>query len=220
VDYDTTAAPFWGAFLNNTIVIDGKNVWDIQAEFMAKVISKVDNYDSVAGYEILNEPHLFNVAQYDSLGNYHTYMAQKIRAISDKKIFIDRETANGFQRNPNLEFKIVPQGIDGIVYSPHLYAVPVGGSGGENQVNNFKSWAEEWDVEIMVGEFSASTQEDMNTFITTWKEAGFGWTYWKWSSSTTTAGGDLLGNVVYESDNTPRTVHLQYLLNSVDAAYN
>ena len=219
-DYDTTAAPFWGAFLKNAIEIDGKKVWDVQAEFMAKIINKVDRYDSVAGYEILNEPHLFNVEQYDSLGSYHTYMAQKIREISDKKIFIDRETANGFQRNPNLEFKIVPQGIDGIVYSPHLYAVPVAGSGGENQVNNFKSWADQWDVEIMVGEFSASTQEDMNVYITTWKEVGFGWTYWKWSSSTTTAGGDLLGNVVYESDNTQRTVYLQYLLNAVEAAYN
>jgi hypothetical protein len=60
----------------------------------------------------------------------------------------------------------------------------------------------------------------MDAYITTWKEAGFGWTYWKWSASTTTAGGDLLGNVVYESDNTRRTVYLQYLLNSVDAAYS
>jgi hypothetical protein len=218
-DYDTTAAPFWDAFLNNAIVIDGENVWDVQAEFMGKIINKVDNYDSVAGYEILNEPHLFNVAQYDSLGNYHTYMAQKIRAISDKKIFIDRETANGFQRNPNLEFKIVPQGIPGIVYSPHLYAVPVAGSGGQTQVNNFKSWAAQWNVEVMVGEFSASNQADMNAFISAWDGAGFGWTYWKWSASTTTAGGELLGNVVYESDNTQRTVYLQYLLNSVDAAY-
>ena len=218
-DYDSTAGPFWTAFFRNEIVVDGKSVWDSQADFMKLIINKVDGYDSVGGYEILNEPHLFNSSQYDDLGSYHTYMALEIREVSDKKIYFDREITRGFQRDPNSEYKIVPQGVNGLVYSPHLYAVPEPGSGGERQVDNFVQWAEDWGVEVMLGEFSAKTQDEMTTFLKAWKDAGFGWTYWKWSSSTTTAGGDLLGNVLYDSDNTAPTTHLKYMINSLKAVY-
>ena len=97
------------------------------------VIDRVDGYDNVIGYEILNEPHLFNASQYDDLGRYHTYMAKGIREISDKKIFFDRETTRDFQRLPSLEYKIVPQNVSGLVYTPHLYAAPYPGSQAGNQ---------------------------------------------------------------------------------------
>ncbi|MGI0034556.1 MAG: Ig-like domain-containing protein, partial [Nitrososphaera sp.] len=61
-NYIATAGPFWDAFLSNSIVVNGRNGWDLQGDFIKSVISKVDHYGSVAGYEILNEPHLFNKA--------------------------------------------------------------------------------------------------------------------------------------------------------------
>ncbi|HEY8139767.1 MAG TPA: cellulase family glycosylhydrolase [Nitrososphaera sp.] len=213
--YYETAGPFWEALLSNTLVIDGKKIWDIQAEFLTKVVNKVDNYDSVAGYEILNEPHLWSKTQYDKLGNYNTYMAQKIRAVSDKKIVFDRETTKEFMRDPTLEYKIVPKGVSKLVYGPHLYSPPTAGGGGDKQLNNIKQWAQEWGVEIMIGEFSAHSQTDMNAFLKAWKDAGFGWTYWKWSRATGTGAGHL-GNVVFESDTVAKTEALKQLL----AAYN
>ncbi|HJS82224.1 MAG TPA: cellulase family glycosylhydrolase, partial [Nitrososphaera sp.] len=147
--YYDTAGPFWNALLSNTLSINGKKIWDVQWDFMSKVINKVDGYSSVAGYEILNEPHLWSKTQYEKLGNYNTYLAQKIRSISDKKIVFDRETTKEFTRDPRLEHKIVPRGVTKLVYGPHLYSVPVSGSGGMKQVQNFVEWSKNWGVEIM-----------------------------------------------------------------------
>jgi cellulase (glycosyl hydrolase family 5)/concanavalin A-like lectin/glucanase superfamily protein len=215
-DYESAMGQFWTDFLANNISINGKKIWDVQAEFMAKVINKVDKYDSVTGYEILNEPHLFDVTQYDDLGNYHTYMAKKIRALSDKKIFFDRETTRGFQRQPTLEYKIVPEGVAGVVYGPHLYSVPTPGTQGEIQVDKIAKWSEEWGVEILLGEFAGETQADIDSFITTFKAVDFGWTYYKWAPD---ANADNLGNILYDSDKTETTIYLTYLTNSMNEVY-
>jgi aryl-phospho-beta-D-glucosidase BglC (GH1 family) len=217
-DYESTAGLFWSDFLDNSIVIDGHSVWDLQSEFIRKVIDKVDSYDSVVGYEIMNEPHLFDSSQYELLGEYHTYMAKEIRSVSDKKIIFDRETARGFQRVPSFEVKIVPQGITGLVYGPHLYAVPLPGSQGEKQLENFEEWGQEWGVEVLLGEWSGESQSEVNTFVSEFKDAGFGWTYYKWASSKT-AGGDHLGNVIYESNSSPKTPYLEFLNNAIEAFY-
>jgi hypothetical protein len=214
-DYDATAAPFWNAFLNNNIVIDGQQVWDVQSDFFAKIINQVDHYDSVAGYEILNEPHLFDPSQYDKLGNYHTYMAEQIRELTDKKIVFDRETARGFPREPNSEYKIVPRGVTDLVYSPHLYAVPTSGSQAEKQLSNFDQWSEEWNVEILIGEWAAETQEETNTFLAAMKEKEFGWSYYAWKpTSDRGEGGEL-----YQSDDIAPTIYLEFLARALDAIY-
>jgi hypothetical protein len=217
-DYESTAGLFWTDFLSNDIVVNGESIWELQSGFVLSVIETVDTYDSVAGYEILNEPHLFNSSQYELLGEYHTFMANEIRSVSDKKIVFDRETARGFQRIPSFEHKIVPQGISGLVYGPHLYAVPLPGSQGENQLENFEQWAQEWGVEILLGEWSGETQAEVDTFVDAVEQADFGWTYYKWASSKT-AGGDHLGNVIYQSNSSPKTVYLEQLSNAIEEFY-
>jgi len=214
-DYDATAAPFWDAFLSKKIFINGTNVWDVQSAFIKKVINKVDHYDSVSGYEILNEPHLFNKAMYDKLGNYHTYMAKEIREVSSKKIFFDRETARGFPRDASLEYKIVPQGVNGLVYEPHMYSVPTSGSQGEMQLDTFNKWSKDWGVEIMIGEWAADTQEGTSVFIEDFKDRGFGWTYYAWRPTT----GRGSGNMLYESDSSSPTIYLEYVVNALQNFY-
>jgi hypothetical protein len=215
--YYDTAGPFWNALLSNSLTINGKKIWDVQWDFMSKVINKVDGYSSVAGYEILNEPHLWSKAQYAKLGDYNTYLAKKIRSISDKKIVFDRETTKEFVRDPTQEYKIVPRGVNKLVYGPHLYSVPTGG-GGLKQVQNIAAWSKAWGVEIMIGEFSAHSQADMTGFLKVWEQHGFGWTYWKWSRATG-AGAGHLGNVVFESDSVAKTQALKWLLASYNAVY-
>ncbi len=214
-DYDATAGPFWNAFLSNDIVIDDRKVWDLQAEFFSKVIDKVDVYKSVAGYEILNEPHLYDSSQYEKLGNYHTYMAGVIRDATDKKIFFDRETTRGFPRQPSLEYKIVPRGVSDLVYAPHLYSVPMPGSQAEKQLDNFYQWSEEWEVEILVGEWAAGTQAETDIFVKAFKAREFGWTYYAWKPTADRGGGSEL----YQSDSSPPTVYLEYLTNSLDTFF-
>lgn len=207
-DYEDTAGPFWDAFLSNNILINGKKVWLVQFEFLTKVINKVKGYDSVAGFEILNEPHLFNKAMYDKLGNYHTYMANKIRGITDKKIFFDRETTRGFQRDPSLEHKIVPVGVSKLVYAAQLYAVPTPGSVGMKQIENFKTWSTQWGTEVLICEWGADSQNDAEVFLDAFSSNGFGWMAHSWKNT----GNTGLGVVLYQSDSVPATEDLQNLV--------
>jgi hypothetical protein len=179
------------------------------------VINKVDGYSSVAGYEILNEPHLFKKEQYDKLGDYNTFMAKKIRSISDKKIFFDRETTRGFQREPSLETHIFPTGVSGVVYAPHLYSVPKPGSQGEKQIKNIKSWATQKNTEVLICEWGAETQSDAVTFMKAFKAYGFGWTAHSWKKS----GSGGLGSTLYDSDTTSPTGALKVLMAALDVVY-
>ncbi|HKU48417.1 MAG TPA: cellulase family glycosylhydrolase [Nitrososphaera sp.] len=214
-DYIDTAGPFWGAFWNNGFSINGQKVWDVQWSFLSKVINKVDGYSSVAGYEILNEPHLFKKEQYDKLGDYNTFMAKKIRSISDKKIFFDRETTRGFQREPSLELHIFPDGVSGTVYAPHLYSVPKPGSQGEKQIKNIKTWSTQRNTEVLIGEWGAETQSDAVTFMKAFKANGFGWTAHSWKKS----GSGGLGSTLYDSDTTSPTSALKVLMAALDVVY-
>jgi hypothetical protein len=169
----------------------------------------------VAGYEILNEPHLFQSAHYDKLGDYHTYMAKKIRTISDKKIFFDRETTRGFQREPSMELKIFPDGVSGIVYAPHLYSVPTSGSQGEKQMNNFKSWSTQRGTEVLIGEWGADTQSDAVVFMKKMRDSNFGWTAHSWKK--TASGG--LGHSLYESATVSKTQALKIMIAAMEIVY-
>ena len=214
-DYIQTAGPFWDAFLSNSITVDGISVWEVQANFFGIVISSVDSYDSVAGYEILNEPHLFDIAQYDKLGNYHTYIANEIRAVSDKKIYFDRETTWGFTRDPSQEPKIAPVGMTGIVYGPHLYSIPYPGTQAETQIQNFETWSELWGSEVLIGETVADTQEDADQLLKVLKENEFGWTVWSWKPTVSTGSG----RTYYESNTVEATDVLKILLAEMAKVY-
>jgi hypothetical protein len=214
-DYIQTAGPFWDAFWSNTIVINGSPVWDVQADFLQTVINRVDQYDSVAGYEILNEPHFFDPGHYDKAGDYHTYMAKKIREVSQKKIYFVRETTWGFTRDPSSEPKIVPRGVTGIVYAPHLYAIPYPGSQAETQIQNFKTWSQLWGSEVLIGETVADTQADAEQLLTSFKENGFGWTVWSWKPTASTGSG----RTYYESDTVEATEVLKILLAAMAKIY-
>jgi aryl-phospho-beta-D-glucosidase BglC (GH1 family) len=213
--YIETAGAFWNAFLSNNIEVNGKKVWTVQFEFIAKVVNKVKGYNSVAGFEILNEPHLFSKTMYDKLGNYHTYMAKQIRAITDKKIMFSRETTWGFTRDPNLEYKIVPDGVSKLVYGPSLYTAPYAGSQGIKQINNFKTWSEKWGTEVLVKEWAADTYNDAVAFLKAFKANGFGWTWQSWVKEK--SGG--LGESLYQSDTAPRTEGLKILVSAMKEVY-
>jgi arabinogalactan endo-1,4-beta-galactosidase len=213
--YQSTAAPFWSAFLKNEISVGGETIWDVQLDFLKVIINKVDKYDNVIGYEILNEPHLFDSSQYDDLGAYHTYMAKGMREVTDKKIIFDRETTRGFQRIPALEYKIVPQNVSGLVYTPHLYTTPFSGTQAENQIANFKKWSDEWGVEVLVGEWSASTQEETDAYLRAFKQNGFGWTYYSWRPIESRG----LGVSLYDTTWTPSTDGLRQLASSIEKVY-
>jgi hypothetical protein len=145
---------FWDDFYKNKVnglPTSGEgSAWDLQADYFDDFIAVVDSYDSVLGYEILNEPHIWEVSDYDDLGAYHTYIAGRMSAVTNKAIIFTRETVHGgVARSASREYKILPRlpvgATNEIWYWPHLYNVPGSNVGsGSNQITSFKSVADCW----------------------------------------------------------------------------
>jgi hypothetical protein len=172
------------------------DVWSLQASFMKDMIDKVDKYPNVIGYELLNEPHVWQDSHYDQLGELHTELAKKLRTSTDKALIFTRETAHGFdkdgteyQRKPDLEYKILPKDpAKNLIYAPHLYDL----NGIERHASQWKDVQKKWhsmgyDVRIAVGEWAPQppqlkspsvTQENIDGFVSVWSREGWMHTYW------------------------------------------
>ena len=199
---DPEVRAFWNDYYLNK-VRDSENsckqtldVWHLQAEFMKAMISKVDDYPNVLGYELINEPHLWEDAQYEYLGDMSTAIAKELRTATDKILFFTRETAHGLEpdgtkytRKIGLEYKILPRDpIKNVMYVPHLYDLKEI----DSHISFWKELQRKWltlgyDVNIGVGEWSPQppqlispsiTRENIDGFVATWAREGWMHTYW------------------------------------------
>lgn len=190
------------------------DAWTKQADFMLAMIDRVDKYQNVIGYEILNEPHFWQDSNYNDLGQLHTFVGMKIRQASDKSIIFTRETAHGtkadgtdYKRSTALEPDIIPRMPDrkNIIYAPHTYDLPLI----ETHVKQFKNYAAQWklegyEVKIGVGEYAtqppqlptglAVTQENINGFVSVWAREGYAHTYWSFGECCGGEGNRLVTN--------------------------
>ena len=205
---------FWDDFFNNK-VRNVPDAWSLQANYMKAVIERVDKYDNVLGYEILNEPHLWKKEHYTDLGEYHTAIVKKLRQVTDKTIIFTRETTHGsYNRDPDYEKLILPLDPDkNVMYWPHTYQPP-SRDAGQLQVKQFKRYQSEWaamgyDVKIGIGEWGtqsnqiaglpgideAEGQALMDSFVSTWAKEDWPVTYWAFGCFSC---GE--GNKIIESD--------------------
>ncbi len=193
---------FWTDFYNNTITVSGVTAWDLQANLFHDIINRVDSYNSVIGYEILNEPPIYDNSQYQKLGNYHTFIAQKMREYGTSKfILFDRAYPvwNTAYVDWNYYPKIAPTGVDKIIFAPHRYSVVY-----NDIFGNYQKLASMWGgIPVILGEWAEGTQSDTTNFVAELKRVGFGWTYYGW-----TPGNDMkhLVNTSFQP-----TIYLAYL---------
>ncbi|MEM2857182.1 MAG: cellulase family glycosylhydrolase [Candidatus Nitrosocaldaceae archaeon] len=88
-DYPSVSELFWSNFLNNyRCSIDGvdKPVWEHLWDYFSIVVENTKDYKSTLGYEVMNEPFTYysryTLAEVKKLGNFYTYMAERIRALT------------------------------------------------------------------------------------------------------------------------------------------
>jgi len=133
---DTVNVQWWTDFYN-----DGKLqfcgqvqycAWNDHYVFMKEVILATKQYDNVIGYEIINEPYKGDVTHFQGLGDYHTYIAQKMVADTsdhpEKKIIFTGCVVTGCYVNNGELSNIAaqaPMNINREVwYLPHNYNDP------------------------------------------------------------------------------------------------
>lgn len=195
---DKDTAKLWWTNLYNRTVSDanGNDGWTLQANFLKKVAQTVDNHTSTLGYEILNEPQVYDKTQWQKIGNYNTYISNELRKISSKTIVFDRQLPSDIggpiYALPDNMAKMAPKNTTNTMFKTTLFGLPTYCSYAEDRLSTSARTTQLAGVPLWIGEFnigvtpSAPTadinQTELNLFVDKFEEIrAWGWSYWMWS---------------------------------------
>jgi hypothetical protein len=207
---------FWSDYYDNNISYNGSKTWDLQFDFIKnEIIDHVDSHTSTAGYELLNEPPVNDCNQFAKLGDFHTFMGNKIRSVTLKPIYFDRAENQGceyWNREP-YDTLVVPRGVSNIVFAPHIYVTD-----SPTTLTYLIALAQKWQLgtPLFIGEWgqlpqhSVVTQDMVNNYLQGFKRNNVGWAYWSWDPVFTFAIKDQsYQDLIYKT----------YLQNGINSIY-
>ena len=199
VEKNLAAKKWWEDWYNRSVKdVNGVDGWTLQAEFLKKIASAVDKYNSTLGYELLNEPHIYTPDQWDKIGEYNTFLTQELRTVTQKTIFFSRQIPSSIfgveEITPENIAKMVPHNKKNIVFKATLYGVPVSNSYAEDRLNVYAKAAQIAGVPLCVCEFNIKyytrgnipeimlNQTLIDLFYQKFRELNaWGWAYWLWN---------------------------------------
>jgi endoglycosylceramidase len=124
----------WRAFLDDAPGPGGVGIQTRYVRMFAHLVARFANDDAVAGYDVMNEPNVFDTADLAILSRFYesalSAMREAERAVgAPRRLFVFEPTVAwwlGFAAPPGFEH-------DGqVVYSPHIYQEGLGGGTIEN----------------------------------------------------------------------------------------
>jgi hypothetical protein len=196
--FDSPTVHRWWTDWYNRSISDtyGNDGWTLQADFLKKIVKVVDNHTSTLGYEILNEPEVYSIDQWEKLGKYNTFMTNELRTVTYKAIVFDRQlpsdVGGSIDAYPENMMKMAPSNTTNVIFKTTLYGLPTHCSYAESRLNTAAKTAQLLRIPIWIGEFnngitkqhpvSDINQTDVNLYIEKFKEIGaWGWSFWIWS---------------------------------------
>ena len=203
------AKAWWTDWWNQAVKdINGTDGWTLQAEFLKKIVGTLDSHKSTLGYEILSEPQVHSVDQWEKIGKFNTFMVNELRKLTSKVLVysmnIPIDLKSPINLIPENLAKMKPQNSTNIVFKISIYGLPTESSYQQQKFNTFLKASNITGVPIYVGEWnnvlreqtvndegasvfeinpfeSDITQEQANLFVKTFKDLGiWGLAYWKW----------------------------------------
>ncbi len=244
-----TAVIWWTNWWNRNITdSEGRDGWDLQAQFLEKIVSVVDDHPSTLGYEILNEPQIHSEDEWQKIGTYNTFMTKELRSVTDKTIFFSMQIPVNFSSDdevittPENLAKMVPEDKNNTVFKVTTYGIPYQTGYQGKKFDAFMQAADIAGVPLYVGEWnniardkvldvegntefiinektSDINQTQMNDFVKTFKERNvWGWAYWSWNYKEHDIPNYNLIDVTDEGDIEP-TKYFQYLKNTIASEY-
>ncbi len=195
---------FWSNFINNyNVTIDNttKPVWQhIWDDYYRDVVITTKDYRSTIGYEMLNEPlegyQNFTLTEWQKLGDYYSFMANKIRSITNKKIFFAELLAfSGTYSGKGRGYAVsltIPQDTNGniinnIVFTMNRYGNEGFSSNTIGAFNDIQNTLQPLNIPIVITEFN--NRSDLNieltynglvNYLTEMKKRGFGWFFFNY----------------------------------------
>lgn len=196
---------WWNRAVKDTNGTDG---WTLQAEFLKKIVGTLDSHKSTLGYEILSEPQVHSVDQWEKIGMFNTFMVNELRKLTSKELVysmnIPVDLKSPINLIPENLAKMKPQNSTNIVFKISIYGLPTVGSYQADRLDTFLKASNITGVPIYVGEWnnvlreqtvndegasvfeinpfeSDINQQEANLFVKTFKDLGiWGLAYWKW----------------------------------------
>ncbi|HEX7178825.1 MAG TPA: hypothetical protein VF220_03800 [Nitrososphaeraceae archaeon] len=205
----SSAETWWSNWWNRSIKSEnGTDGWQLQANFLKKIVSTVNKYRSTLGYEILSEPQVHNKDQWEKIGKYNTFMTDELRKLTDRAIIysmnIPIDLKSTIEVTPENMAKMVPKHEENVVFKMSLYGIPtdnyqsdkiqlflnasrMAGAplyvGEWNNVKRVASINEEgkkiWSIHPNLSDIS---QEEADMIVKQFGKYGiWGMSYWEWS---------------------------------------
>jgi len=204
------AINWWDKWWNHTITDDkGIDGWKLQISFIKKVIKTVENHSSTLGYEILNEPQIHSVDQWEKIGEYNSLVTHELRKLTNKTLILDMtipfELINA-KVNMTLGniAKMLPADKNNTVFKISIYGLPTPRSYAEQKLNLLTALTSAVGIPLYVGEWNDVSREEhislhgktfdeinqnisnlnqtsANIMIKKFKDIGvWGWAFWNW----------------------------------------
>ena len=208
---NSSASKWWTKWWNHEITDNrGRDGWALQAEFLRNIVKTVENHSSTLGYEILNEPQIHGVDQWEKIGKYNTFMTNELRKMTNKTLVFDMAIplqVHNLKINATSEnmLKMLPQNDNNMLFKISLYGIPSVGSYQEQKLSLLRGvsiqsgvplYIGEWndlsteerndietqDVKELIEDVSDLNQTDANIMTKKMKEIGaWGWAFWNWN---------------------------------------
>jgi Cellulase (glycosyl hydrolase family 5) len=234
---------WWNRGISDSNGIDG---WLLQAQFLKNIIKSVDSHPSTIGYEILSEPQIHNVDEWEKIKKYNTFMVDELRTATKKDLIIsmtipvDLKSPIGVTSD-NLA-KMIPSNQTGIVFKFSLYGIPSANTYQEERLNIFVNTGRIAHIPIYIGEWnnvarqasvnqegdttyeinpqaSDITPEDTSLILKKFSEFDiYGWAFWYWNFRPHKV--DNFNLVTLDANgNLQPTKYYNILKNAISAAY-
>jgi len=179
-----TIKDFWNKWWNRKLrTRDNIDAWESQISFLKEIISYLRNKKSTFGFEILNEPQVYNILDYKKIGHYHNYAIRELRDSTNKPLFFNAAISNITFDNPISQSLVAPNTKENIFYDVHMYPP----SSYNLMFFKFAS-ALIRNVQIYVGEFNSGfkyqtsvSKDQLLKYLKLFRQSGiYGWALWRW----------------------------------------
>ena len=201
---DKAAQVFWADWWNRSVKDkQGNDGWTQMSEFLKKIVLTVDKHPSTLGYEILSEPHADKIDQWSKIGQFNSFITEKLRNITSKTIVysmnIPVDLNSPINISPENLAKMAPSNKENIAFKISVYGVPYRDAYQKQRFDLFLKTRDLTGVPLYIGEWnnvvrtrdgavfkinpgqSDFTKSNAAQILGAFKKAGvWGTAFWKW----------------------------------------
>jgi len=204
------AQSWWTDWWNRSVKdANGSDGWTLLADFLKTIVTTVDAHQSTIGYEILSEPQVHNVDQWEKVGDFNTFITNELRTLTQKTIAysmnIPVDLRGPIGVNPENMAKMAPDNKTNVIFKVSLYGLPSPETYQGDRLNTFiqagllaevplyfgewnnvvreRGINEEGEVVTQISpELSNINQTEANLIVKSFKDAdAWGMAYWQWN---------------------------------------